>query len=325
MSNVLTSSEFIRSVRRRTMAPENTEVYDDQDILDIASEEINTEIMPSLLSVNEGYMMYHVDIPIELGESRYSIPERAYATKLKDAALIDESGNFIEVAHIDVGRISDFNNTFASEYQSGVLYVENDEIVFVSTGAEGFKFIRMYFYMRPSALVEENKAGRITSISDDGTNTVLTLETFPSQFTNISTNLFDIVSNKNPNKIHSYDLTASSVNKNSKTITFASSDLSDNISTNNYLCFAKETIVPQVPVEMHPLLAQTVAIHILEGLGDEQNKQSAERKLERMTKNLTGIFERRIEESGKKIVARHSTISEATRSFSRGRFRGRRI
>lgn len=312
MSKILTSSKFVKSVRRRCMAPENTEVYDDQDILDIASEEIDTEIMPSLLSINENYMLYSVNIPVETGVDRYRIPERAVGSKLKDVALVDSSNNVFELAEISVGRLSDYTTSYTTGYETGIFYIENNEIVFVSSENEGYESVRMYFYMSPSVLVEEDQAGLITSVVRDTTQTTITISNFPDKFSNISLNNFDTVSGKNPNRIYNYDITAIAVNKNTKTVTFNTLDIDEELQRGDYLCFAGETVVPQVPVEFHPILAQSVAVHILEGLGDEQGKQSAERKLERMTKKVLGMFEKRVEESGRKIVSRHSTMSEAS-------------
>lgn len=317
MSKILTSDEFIQSVRRRCMAPENTEVYDDMDILEIASEEIAVEIMPALLSIHEGYMLTHIDISIEQDKNKYRIPERAVANKLKDVCLVDTSGNVFELTEIDVGRLSDYSTSYTTGFETGIFYVENDEVTFLSNDNIGYAFIRMYFYIRPSNLVEMEFAGRVSSVSVGATETIITLENFPTAFTNISTNLFDIVSGKNPNKIYNYDIEATAVNKNSSTITFTNSDVSENIQAGDFICFASETVVPQVPVEWHPVLAQTVAVHILEGLGDEQGKASAERKLERMMRNLTTLFERRIEESSKKIVSRHSVIADSLGGIGR--------
>lgn len=93
MSKILTSDEFIQSVRRRCMAPENTEVYDDMDILEIASEEIAVEIMPALLSIHEGYMLTHIDISIEQDKNKYRIPETI-------------SNKFVEIFVNAVGKFS---------------------------------------------------------------------------------------------------------------------------------------------------------------------------------------------------------------------------
>jgi hypothetical protein len=51
--NVLTSDKLVSSIRRRAMIPDDTATFEDIDLLEIANEEIDVEILPNLMSLNE--------------------------------------------------------------------------------------------------------------------------------------------------------------------------------------------------------------------------------------------------------------------------------
>lgn len=132
---------------------------------------------------------------------------------------------------------------------------------------------------------------------------------FPKHFN--SSLLYDIVTHQSPNKIKVYDVKANSVNINTKAMTFRVADVSTELVVGNYITSAEETIVPNVPTEYHPLIAQMVAVHCMESMADEQQKKSAEQTMEKMKDDLLSIVQNRVEGAPKKIRNRHSTLSQS--------------
>lgn len=132
----------------------------------------------------------------------------------------------------------------------------------------------------------------------------------------LSNTLFDFVQNTSPNKIISYDITLNAVDQTLRTISFKTSDVS-HIGIGSYITISEETIVPNVPTELHPILAQRVAIACLEAMGDEQNKQSAERKLANMEKDAGTFLDNRVEGALQKIKSRHSPLVNTLNTLGR--------
>jgi len=319
--NVLTSDKLVSSIRRRAMIPDDTATFEDIDLLEIANEEIDVEILPNLMSLNEEFLVTHIDIPIEQGKNRYEIPYRAVANKVRDIMLM--SGNQVyEVSRINLERLSDFS--YGSNYRENLAYVENNEIVFVSTTASGYDKVRIYYYRSPSRLVETKRAAQITNINH--TTGVVRVTSIPDNFLTDSSfgqsPVFDFVSANTPNKIYNFDVTALTINSVNSEMTFNVSDVPSNLSVGDYICESQETIVPQIPTEMHPLLAQSVAVHVLESLGDQEGLASAKARLGQMSKNVLAMTENRIEGSPQKIVSRYSPLQNALTSF-KGSRRGR--
>lgn len=141
---------------------------------------------------------------------------------------------------------------------------------------------------------------------------VITVPTVPTHFT--SAIKYDVIGAESPNKINYFNIYANTVNLTLKTISFATSD-APALVLGDYITKAEETIVPNIPTELHPIVAQRVAVACLEAMGDEQNKQSAERKLAQMEKSALKIISNRVEGAPKKIKNRHGTLNARKRRW----------
>lgn len=141
---------------------------------------------------------------------------------------------------------------------------------------------------------------------------------FPKHFTSNLT--YDVVSPTSPNKIKLYDIQPNSVNNSLKTISFRTGDVGDKIKKGDYITKSEETIVPNIPTEYHPMLAQMVACHCLEGMGDEQAVTRATKTLKEMEQAILRIVTNRVEGAPKKIKNRNGTLNQA---ITRNKFRSR--
>jgi hypothetical protein len=149
----------------------------------------------------------------------------------------------------------------------------------------------------------------------------LMLEVYQFQFLDIpdkflNNSKFDFTQKESPNKIIAYDLFVNRIDQNVKVMTFPKDSLEE-ISIGDYITIQEETIVPNIPTELHPILAQRVAVACLEAMGDEQNKQSAERKLAAMEKDAGTFLDNRVEGASQKIKARHSPLVNTLNTLGR--------
>ncbi len=316
MSRVMKTSDLIDSVRDRAFVPKEDAVYNDDRIIKILNEQIDTMLLPKLMSINEEHLVTFVDIETELNKDRYSIPYRAVVNKLRDVAFRDSEQNFYEMSRISLEEVSDYrwNNTYGSR---DLFYVENNKIVLVSSRANDYKFLRMWYYLRPNVLVKDNLCATINSI--DRNTGVITLTNFPTAFSDNTK--FDFIGSRTPNKIQAYDITVSSVNRNAKTVVFDTSVIPEDLEVGDLICVAEQSCVPNIPTEYHPILAQMAAMFILEAMGDTEGLQNAMRHLKVMEDGVMAITNDRVEGAPQKINPRHSTLVEVSR---RGRWKSRR-
>jgi len=316
MSKVYTSSDLINSLQRRGMIPTNQVTYDTDDFLDILNEELSMEILPFVLATHEEYFVTSIDVELISGQTRYPIPERATGNKLRGLFIADSDGNLKgDLARINLKDYLDFNGS--ANYNSGyssTFYVENNNIVLTSAPGSTTDKLRMYFFLRPNTLVENKYAGTITNI--DTVTGVVTLSTFPTEFSSMG--LMDFVEAKGPNVIKGYDIQPTAVDANVKTITFDPDDLPSTLVVGDYLNVAQESIVPQLPTELHALLAQKAALTCIEGIGDLEAAAQVKEKFEKMEKKLYNVIDNRVESSNEKIYNKNSPLRYSSRRYNRG-------
>jgi len=316
MSRVLTTTKLIKSVRQRAFVPKEDAVYNDQAIIDILNEQIDTMLLPKLMSINEEYLVVSESITTEADKDRYAIPYRAVGNKLRDVSFRDGGGNYYEMSRISLEEVSDYRWNNASN-ASDLFYIQNNEVVLVSSRSSDYEFLDMFFYLRPNVIVKNDLCATITSIDTD--NGVITLSSFPSAFADEP--LFDFIGAKTPNKIFDYDVAVTSVNRSAKTVLFDPALLPSELSVGDYVTVAEESCVPNFPTEYHPLLAQMAAVFILEAMGDTEGLQNAVRKLSTMETGILQMTNDRVEGAPQKVNPRHTTLVDGC---TRGRFRGRR-
>lgn len=307
MSDILTSSKLIKSIKRRASIPVDQRTFTDQDLLEMATEEMNLFLIPYLNQGQEEYLIYQEDESTVTGQDTYSIPYRAQGNKLRDLQYVDNSGNVIaELSRISMEELVDYKYNYRTEV-SDLFYIQNNKIKLVNEFPGANVSLRKYFYIRPNAIVEEKRVGKIQSI--DTNNGIITLESFPDNFSNIPE--MDFIGTQSPCVILNYDVTPLNINKNTRSVTFNVSDIPADLQVGDYLCQKQESPLPQLPSELHPILAQRVAIACLESLGDEENKQSQERRLMAMEKSVDILIDDRVEGAQVKIKNRHSTLRQA--------------
>jgi hypothetical protein len=299
------------------MIPSDQTTFSDEDFLEMLNEEIQYFGVPHLLRTHEEYLLTFEDIPVTAGKSEYPIPDRAIGNKLRDVAYVDSAGSYFELARISVEYLSDYSSVSVSDYPSS-FYLKDNKVVLVD-GLPTQGVVRMFFFLKPNKLVADKYAGVVTGI--DTITGVISLSNFPTSFS--STTLFDFVGAVSPNRVLKYDVTALSSNNVTKTVTFSPSDIPSELRVGDYINIQGQTIVPQLPEELHPILAQRVTIAALEALGDSEGTAIAQRKLDKMEVSSNDLIDNRVEGAPEKIVNRHSPLQASTSRFqskNRGRY-----
>src|SRR5690606_33231716 len=107
MSRILTGDRLIKSVRKRTMLPDDTSVFTDQDILDVANEELDVNLLDKLLAIHAEHLVVSLDIE-KNSSGVYEIPSRAIGNKLRDVSLVVGT-QIYELTQVGIGDLSDYD------------------------------------------------------------------------------------------------------------------------------------------------------------------------------------------------------------------------
>lgn len=313
----LTSNTLIESVKRKGSIPDSQNRFLNEDFLDFANEELWLALVPFVMGLHEDFFLYEEQIPIVKDVNSYEIPSRAMGNKLRDLQIkLNDNGNFVELTRAGIGeRFDEYNGT--THTNLGRFYIKNNTVNFLSpyspspTGELTF-----IYYMRPSAMVEESRVGVISTTPNVGaTETVIQLDSVPDNFD--STLTFDIYKGQSPHNILKIDLTPVSINTSTNTITFNTADLQQinavdgqtvPIAKGDHVALSGECSIPQVPSELHPMLAQMVLCRVFEAQGDQAGLQAALLKLAQMEKAAGNIIDARVDDAPQKIVNRHGLL-----------------
>jgi len=318
MSKPLTADALIESIKRRASIPENQATFTSEDLLDFANEELQLGVVPGIMSVHEDHLLYEEEVALEANRSDYEIPARALGNKLRDLQHKFDESNIAEMTRIGIGeRFNSYGGSTGVSLKQ--FYVKGNKVV-LSGAAESTPSGSLVFvyYIRPSALVLSSKVGIVKNILDNGDGTSkVALDSVPEEFN--TSIIYDLYKGDSPASILTKDIKPITLDTVGKSITFNTTDIPKELKKGDHVSLACEANIPQVPSELHPMLAQMVACRVLESMGDTQGLQNALIKLQQMERAAGMLIDNRIDDAPQKVVNRHGVIrtSVFTKRFNR--------
>ena len=286
-----TTTGFLASVKRRVMLATQTETFDDADILAIATEELQSYVFPFLMSVREEYAVASVDIAFTSATAFYELPELAAGDKARDI-LIQRDDKYWQLDRIEPERIQDHPATDNQPY--GFAFIGSKIQLIPAPQTSGV--VRIKYLHRPGWLIPIASAAAITSVS--GTTVGLSAN-LPNSALN---SRISVVSGRSPYYTIGSGTIATNTSPTSKVLSFdaqvAGAEVGD------YLCYIGESPIPQVPVELHPLLvARTVyAMYVAQGDG---RAAEAKENCDRLQRSLLTVLTPRSEGNARYVINRH--------------------
>lgn len=316
----MNSEDLLESIKLRAAVPMSQITYQDEDLLRFAQEEIELKIVPSVLAVKEEFYVTPVQLPLLPNTSNYDIPYRAIGNKVRSVFYRQSNDNLLRLAHIPIEHINEYQDTSYPAQASGFC-LENDHIKMLpSIGANPQGSIEMRYYLRPNTVVMMARGAKITSIDrDTGVITVVNGSTGVSKVpTNININTqVDLIRARPINKTYKFDITLAAVNAAGGSVTLALDDIPEDLVVGDWVCTAGETVIPQIPPELHVMLAQAVACRVLESLTDTQALTNATTKLQEMEMKLLNVIDTRVESPFRKVVSQSTTFLSNRRNRRR--------
>lgn len=303
MSSFLTSEDIIESAKRRASIPESQVTFQREDFLDIANEEMAIGLVPTILQFHEEYFVYAEDVPLVSGQLRYPIPYRAIGNRLRQISFLDSAGSEFEMTRIDPEYIFDFSSAVSASWPRRFKIEGGDVVIQAGNTSTLTGTLRLRYFLRPNNLVTIDRGAQIASID---TNTGLITFTAPCPDHFSSSLLYDFNRTKSDHRILAFDIPIISVGTSS--ITLDPTDIPSNLVVGDYVCQAGETVIPNIPTDLHVVLAHRVAARCLEALGDTQGLQNANAKLQEMEVRTGSLIDNRVEGSPQKVINRTSSL-----------------
>jgi len=300
--------DLLEKIKSRSFAPISQSTFQDQNLIDIANEELDLNLVANLVGEREDFFLTTEDAAIAANISHYAIPSRAIGNALKCLFYVDTTGNIQEVTFIDPSRRGEYDLTGS---QPRAFFIEGDEIVLVPTPSVAVGTIRFLFPAKPNQLILTTSCAKITAVSSNVTTASFTVNTDLSADLAVG-DYVDFLSVTSPFKLWAYRLPITQIT--SSIIEVATAGVLDDAGSNvlpqvdDYICPSGFANIPQIPTAYHPVLAQMSVVTMLESLGDLNKLARAENTLAKLELNAKKLIRNRVEATPKKVSTRSSLV-----------------
>lgn len=304
------TERLISGAKLRTMAPDNQFRFTDAEYLHLIDDELQTRLVSLIMSVRENYYLKNSSYTIQVTDvsgfgddnfgllpfgsptpiSTSDLLERAIGLITKDIWWMDLNGNVL-------GPVSQltFKDISSTDPVSGY-YFESSKIIFYPAQNFNNQNIKVHWFRKPSTLTATENCTRVVFVNTN--NSTIQVDAVPTGWA-IGT-MIDILKGK-----QGFDSILDSVMITGIAGTVLTLDnISDTITTGDYVCPEGYSCVAQIPVNAYPLLEQLGAIKILESLKDTVGMQNAMVQYERLEQGFKGIISNRSQSNLRKVVGR---------------------
>jgi hypothetical protein len=307
-----TTTGLLASIRRRASIPTAASTgSQDADLLAYANEELRLGLVSRIIELREEYYKRDSDQTLT-SATAYLMPTRALGGKLRSVALLDAAGAYLaNLYEIRDERLPDFGATTTLagyRYQGAYLVLQP-----TSTTATSATTLRMTYFEQPNELVTglDSTSGAPRTIT--AVNTALKTVTMTNTTGYTTSTACDFVRASSHFESLAIDQTPTVVA--GTTLTFAA--LPTGLLVGDYVCLARQSPVPQVPLEFQPILAQRAACKWLEAGGYAKSLAAALTRLKSMEEDIGVLSSPRNDGSPKKIINRSNALGPRRRNVYR--------
>lgn len=282
----MNTTELIASVKSKASMPDSQSLWTPETILETLNEEMNISMLPLMMRIQEDYFLDYISYPTF--QKIIPIPSKAIGTKIRSLGFYKEDYLVAPVARVDEeNSFVNYARGFVFENYSAKLLFDT----FPSTDTE----LRLYYYKRPNSLALETDVSAISSI-DTLTNKIITGSAL--SFYQAGSKI-DIQTPNNPYSLSREGLEIISVN--GAEIELLSVE---GLNVGDYVCLQGKSFFPNIPEELHSLLAQRVAVKVLEANGSQQEMVAAQGIYTQMERDAIFILTPRADGTTTKFIPR---------------------
>lgn len=307
------TEQLIENIKRRCSVPTSQLTYTEEDLVLLANDELQGEVVPLIMSTRDEYFVDYVDVTSP-ADGIIPIPEQAVGAKLRTVAYVQQTSPLllINLPLLNLDVVAGVGANFINGLTFTGFYIQDNSVcLYPNTSVPTGTQIRLYYYRRSLVLAEPGQYAQIVSI-DTNLNTVV-VDGVPNDWV-VGDTLNAVSSNPN------FKITNSAMEIISLSAPTIELDTVEGLEVGDYISLEGYSAVPQIPVEAHAYLAQLTAAKALEGLGDREGMKSAMEKAESLKQNLLIMTSQRVDGSAKKVVNPNGGVRTASslRGIRRG-------
>lgn len=304
-------SNLIDSLKRRASIPTRQNLFDESDFLAFLTEEMYTEILPTIIRAREDFYLTYRDFTVvplnqvqspgfgldEFGLLPFGgsdpitwgqILNRSIGTRIKDLHLINQTGQ--STGHIPRITLEDISSGAGV---SGFYYQGNNIIFYPASNYNG-KMIRVWYYRLPNRLTLSQNCAKVQFVNI--TDNTITIDAIPNSSWNVNTSL-DIIQGYQGFESVLDGALITNVSGNILEL----NQISQGIQAGDWVSVSGEACVAQIPEVAYPLLSQLGSIKFLEAFGRQQEMAAAQAKYLEMKNQFQNMLQPRVELAKKKL------------------------
>lgn len=288
MAQDFTTTELIAEIKRKITAPESQDLWSDSDFCKSMTDVQRSEVVPYMISVMNGYFETEYELQTVSGTRDYLLPPRAVGLKLASVVARDSSNSN---DFIPLNQVSQVQMDQGYAISGDLSYCIRGNYLRLPPNYTSNLTLIIRYYRRPSELVLVSQAGKVLSKSGN----VLTLDNAPSSWA--SGTLLDIHRGSEPFQSILDDVSISTISGFDVTIADASE-----VSVGDWVCFAGQCVIPQIPLDLFPVLTSYAGLQCLEALSSPEEVAIARGNYEKLRENLFSMTTPRVVDSPKPIA-----------------------
>lgn len=246
-----TTQSLLDNIDRRAFSPTNQNTYTQAERLALITEEMETNVFPSIFNLYEEYYVTQENRAIVANQIGYRIPARAVNGQIRELKLVNSSGDYRDLPRIEVEDLYFVSSPGTPER----FYLRNNKINLHPTPSGTTETLLIDFYVSPGTSVLPSATAVITAINTS-TN-VVSFSSIPSTFVTGAT--FDFIRGIGEHEHIGLDFTSTLVS--GTDVTFSS--LPADIVVGDYMSLQGESSLIQCPTVYRNVLAQYVAARII--------------------------------------------------------------
>lgn len=289
----MNATQLLADIKRKAQIEADNASLTDLDILDIATKELQTVIVPKILGVRERYFARYKDFTLSTTRN-YRIPPNAIGNKLLQVEYIETVGS--NQSQRDLNFVSPINNPRLEGY-----HIRNSDLV-LTAYAPSTGTLRMHYAVRSGALSET--VVTVSSVNTASTNQI--------SMSSGAASIGDKVTIQKASSPFEYVIFLEPVTSidggtglgvSTGAVDIASVEVGDVIYVHSAatLPVVTTTYYPQIPTELHDWLSLRTVIRILESLGHGELLNMHKTKLVDMEKDILAIITPRVDGSPKVV------------------------
>jgi hypothetical protein len=170
------------------------------------------------------------------------------------------------------------------------------------------------FYKTRSLYITSNNPAALT-LQSTITIHIPSTATIPSSI--LPGTMVDILQSEGGHSTLNFDVLLQADAISLSSLTFKETDIPYDFVVGDYICSQYQCIIPQVPTDLHNLLAERTCARILESLGDKEGLQAANLKINELEQRQSTILDSRVEGSPLKILNRTGLLRSSRIRFGR--------